>query len=103
MIEFLDGHSMTFEEAAALIRKEGRLSIGLFFGGNNMRCTWAVIRGLTSPIAANPIRIASYRSMELAVGTAINDCFRGTPEARAEFMAQRFDQLAAGVLPSEVH
>jgi len=95
MINFTNGESITGKEAAALIRKEGKLTTKNYINRNGARCAVGVLEEWSlvpiSLFGKKRIRLMENHTVLLVMGW--NDRFRGTNSERAEYMAQKFEAL----------
>lgn len=85
MITFSNGISITNTEAAALIRREGKLTRLSYCNKRGGRCFSGVIEGW---YLQNGRAQFKRRMVDVGYGIGPNDRFRGTNVERAEHMAQ---------------
>ena len=93
MIHFSDGHSITFEEAAQLVEKEGRLGNVILIDNYGLRCLIGVLvdfKDSSDQISAycKIVKVGNKEGVEgLNRLWMLSDTFRGTPEERAIYVA----------------
>ena len=93
-LHFNNGTEITSQEAAALLRKEGRLGTGHYYDLNGLRCLVGVLENHS--IEENGRWFERDTVVDLfskGLDTSANDAFAGTPEERCEHFAQLFEQL----------
>lgn len=100
-ITFIDRTSITFEEAAQLIEDEGKVGGGAYMKVNGLRCSYAIICGLTRDPRSNR-REVSRRISDAPDITNQNDLVLGeSTERRCKRMTAWFRTLHAEEIASE--
>ena len=93
IIYFIDGTTITTQEAADLVEKENKLGCNNFIDKEGLRCVFGVIGdwSLFTPDAHGKMaRKKSIRALEhYKVSVQNNDTFVGTPEERCQEFVKR--------------
>ena len=100
-----NGSVLTLEDMATMIRQEGKLCRGRLHNRQRNRCFMGVITDYTregAPVSSftEESRYELYRDFDSYFGNypeELNDIFRGTNKARAEYMALCCEELAAAI------
>ena len=90
MLEFTDGTSISYEDAAQLMEKEGELILGWYNLGGE-RCALGVLYNTTNR-HHHKRRLSSY-GLAIEIAT-VNNNFEGAPAQRCEYMARWFREQA---------
>ena len=93
-LHFKDGAEMTSQEAAALLRKEGRLGIGHYCDLNGLRCLTGGLENHSIGKEGGWLEQDTVLDLfSKGLDARANDDFVGTPEERCEHFARLFEQL----------